>query len=134
VPNSFFLHVDPTRSFEPRKRYDRGRLRYPSDLTDEEWSLVAPLIPPAVRAGRIPDFIQTEDAERRVLRYRAAVDFAECMRELTDSNFPDAECIRIVLDTCPHITPARSTNPNVHGGRLSADGVQSLLANHTRAS
>jgi hypothetical protein len=27
---------------ENRKRYDRGKLRYPSDLTDEEWALVAP--------------------------------------------------------------------------------------------
>jgi transposase len=33
------------------KRYDRGRLRYPGDLTDEEWSLVAPLIPPAKCGG-----------------------------------------------------------------------------------
>lgn len=30
-----------------RSRYDRSRLRYPSDLTDEEWALVEPLIPPA---------------------------------------------------------------------------------------
>ena len=36
---------------ENRGRYDRSRLRYPSDLTDEEWSLVAPLIPPARRGG-----------------------------------------------------------------------------------
>ena len=36
---------------ENRKRYDRSQLRYPSDLTDEEWSLVAPLIPPAKRGG-----------------------------------------------------------------------------------
>ena len=36
---------------ENRGRYDRSRLRYPSDLTDEEWSLVAPLIPPAKRGG-----------------------------------------------------------------------------------
>jgi transposase len=34
-----------------RKGCDRGRLRYPSDLTDEEWSLVAPLIPPAKCGG-----------------------------------------------------------------------------------
>ena len=34
-----------------RKRYDRSRLRYPSDLTDEEWAYVAPLIPPAKRGG-----------------------------------------------------------------------------------
>jgi transposase len=36
---------------ENRKRYDRSHLRYPSDLTDEEWALVAPLIPPAKRGG-----------------------------------------------------------------------------------
>jgi len=37
---------------ENRPRYDRGRLRYPSDLTDEEWSWVEPGIPPAKRGGR----------------------------------------------------------------------------------
>lgn len=31
--------------------YDRGHLRYPSDLTDPEWALVGPLIPPAKRGG-----------------------------------------------------------------------------------
>jgi transposase len=36
---------------ENRGRYDRGKLRYPSDLTDEEWKLVEPLIPPAKRGG-----------------------------------------------------------------------------------
>jgi transposase len=34
-----------------RARYDRSKLRYPSDLTDEEWVMVAPLIPPAKRGG-----------------------------------------------------------------------------------
>jgi len=34
-----------------RGRYDRSRLRYPSDVTDEEWALVEPLIPPAKRGG-----------------------------------------------------------------------------------
>ena len=34
-----------------RRRYDRSRLRYPSDLTDEEWALVEPLIAPAKRGG-----------------------------------------------------------------------------------
>ena len=36
---------------ENRGRYNRGGLRYPSDLTDEEWQLVEPLIPPAKRGG-----------------------------------------------------------------------------------
>jgi transposase len=34
-----------------RARYDRSKLRYPSDLTDDEWKLVEPLIPPAKRGG-----------------------------------------------------------------------------------
>jgi transposase len=37
---------------ENRPKYNRDALRYPSDLTDEEWSLVAPFIAPAKRGGR----------------------------------------------------------------------------------
>src|SRR3990172_168673 len=36
---------------ENRSRYDRSKLRYPSDVTNEEWALIAPLIPPAKRGG-----------------------------------------------------------------------------------
>jgi len=36
---------------ENRARYDRSKLRYPSDLTDPEWALIGPLIPPAKRGG-----------------------------------------------------------------------------------
>ena len=34
-----------------RARYDRSKLRYPSDLTDDEWELVEPLIPPGKTGG-----------------------------------------------------------------------------------
>ena len=37
---------------ENRRRYDRSRLRYPSDLTEPEWRLVKDLIPPGRRGGR----------------------------------------------------------------------------------
>lgn len=37
---------------ENRPRYNRDKLRYPSDLTDEEWVHIEPLIPPARRGGR----------------------------------------------------------------------------------
>lgn len=37
---------------EHRRAHDRKALHYPSDLTDAEWVLVAPLIPPARRGGR----------------------------------------------------------------------------------
>ena len=36
---------------ENRPRYNRDKLRYPSDLTDDEWALVGPLIPPGKRGG-----------------------------------------------------------------------------------
>jgi Putative transposase of IS4/5 family (DUF4096) len=41
----------PMWTKENRGRYDRSRLRYPSDLTDEEWALVEPLIASAKRGG-----------------------------------------------------------------------------------
>lgn len=37
---------------EHRRAADRRGLRYPSDMTDDEWALVAPLIRPAKRGGR----------------------------------------------------------------------------------
>jgi len=36
---------------ENRCRYNRNSLRYPSDLTDAEWSHIAGLIPPGKRGG-----------------------------------------------------------------------------------
>ena len=36
---------------ENRPRYNRDKLRYPSDLTDDEWGHVEPLIPAAKRGG-----------------------------------------------------------------------------------
>jgi len=39
-------------TMENRRAYERTGLRYPSDLSDAEWALVAPLIPPAKRGGR----------------------------------------------------------------------------------
>jgi transposase len=39
-------------SDENRRLYERGGSRYPSDLTGEEWALIAPLIPPTKQGGR----------------------------------------------------------------------------------
>lgn len=40
------------RTTADRDRYRRDSLLYPSDLTDAEWALVAPLIRPGKRGGR----------------------------------------------------------------------------------
>ncbi len=53
----------PVWTNKNRGRYDRSRLRYPSNLTDEEWALVEPLIPPAKRGGN-----------RRTVNVREVVD------------------------------------------------------------
>ena len=53
---------------ETRLRYNRDSLRYPSDLTDDEWALVAPLVPPAKRGGRRRS--SSVDAPRRLLAHR----------------------------------------------------------------
>ena len=36
---------------ENRQRHNRDKLRYPSDMTDDEWAWVWPAIPPAKRGG-----------------------------------------------------------------------------------
>ncbi len=36
---------------ENRARYDRSKLRYPSDLTEAEWALARPMIPGAKKGG-----------------------------------------------------------------------------------
>jgi len=49
-------------TLENRERYDRSKLRYPSDVTDEEWALIGPLIPPAKKGGNKRTVIEREIA------------------------------------------------------------------------
>jgi transposase len=35
-----------------RQQHSRDHLRYGSDLTDAEWAIIAPLLPPARKTGR----------------------------------------------------------------------------------
>ena len=45
---------------ENRARYDRSKLRYPSDLTDDEWAVIGPLIPAAKRGGNKRTVVERE--------------------------------------------------------------------------
>ena len=47
APSREVPHVDHGKP----PRYNRDKLRYPSDLTDAEWQHIAPLIPRAKRGG-----------------------------------------------------------------------------------
>src|SRR6202163_1009069 len=56
---SVVIHVSAVRkeglpmwTDKNRAKYSRDHLRYPSDVTDEEWKHLEPLIPPAKRGGR----------------------------------------------------------------------------------
>jgi transposase len=53
-----------------RKQHAPRKERYPSDLTDAEWALIAPMIPPAQRGGRPreTDMREVMNAVRYVLR------------------------------------------------------------------
>ena len=37
---------------ETRRTYDRTGLRYPTDLTDAEWAILHPFLPPEAGCGR----------------------------------------------------------------------------------
>ena len=65
-----------------RKRYDRSRLRYPSDLTDEEWAHVAPVIPPAKPGGnkRTVDVREVMNGVMYVLRSYRGILVTEGIR------------------------------------------------------
>ena len=41
----------PLWTADNRPRYNRDKLRYPSDLTDAEWAHIEPLIPPGKPGG-----------------------------------------------------------------------------------
>ena len=78
---------------ENRKRYDRSKLRYPSDLTDEEWSLVKPLIPPAKRGGR-----KREVDEREVLNGIMYVLSTGCQWRALPKDLPSKSTVWSYLD------------------------------------
>jgi hypothetical protein len=51
-----------------RARYDRSKLRYPSDVTDEEWELIVRLIPPGKSGGGKRTVIISRGGERSYVR------------------------------------------------------------------
>ena len=68
---------------EARKQHAPRKERYPSDMTDAEWALIEPLIPPAERGGRLrkTDMREVMNAVRYVLR-------TGCQWRQLPKNFP----------------------------------------------
>ena len=51
-----------------RKNYSRNGLRYQSDVTDEEWRVIEPYLPPAKGIGRPARLAVARDRQRHFLR------------------------------------------------------------------
>lgn len=72
-----------------RREHSRDGLRYPSDMTDREWLLAAPFIPPAKRGGRR----RTADM-REVLNAMLYIAASGCAWRLLPKCFPPVSTVR----------------------------------------
>ena len=78
---------------ESRARHDRSKLRYPSDLTDDEWSLIKPAIPPAKRGGR-----KRETDERELVNGVMYVLSTGCQWRYIPKDLPPRSTLHGYLD------------------------------------
>ncbi|QHD68359.1 IS5 family transposase [Sphingobium yanoikuyae] len=72
-----------------RREHSREGLRYPSDMTDTEWALAAPFVPPARRGGRP----RTADM-REVLNAMLYIAASGCAWRLLPKCFPPVSTVR----------------------------------------
>lgn len=72
-----------------RKQHNRDYLRYPSDLSDMEWAIVAPFIPPAKAGGRP----RTTDM-REVVNAILYIAGGGCPWRMLPKDFPPASTVR----------------------------------------
>ena len=78
---------------ENRKLYDRSHLRYPSDVTDEEWELIKPQVSPAKRGGR-----KREVDEREIVNAIMYVLSTGCQWRALPKDFPPRSTVWHYLD------------------------------------
>ena len=78
---------------ENRKLYDRSDLRYPSDVTDEEWELIEPQIAPAKRGGR-----KRAVDEREIVNAIMYVLSTGCQWRALPKDFPPRSTVWHYLD------------------------------------
>src|SRR5437667_5662237 len=72
-----------------REQYRRDGLRYASDMTDEEWMVLAPLMPPARRIGR-----PREVALRDVLNAILYILATSCQWRALPKDFPPRSTVQ----------------------------------------
>jgi putative transposase len=72
-----------------RAEHNRDHLRFPSDLTDREWALIAPMIPPGKRGGR-PRTTQMRDVVEAIF----FVVSSGCQWRMLPGDFPPVSTVR----------------------------------------
>ena len=80
-----------------RRRYDRSALRYPSDLTKDEWAYVDPLIPPARRGGN-----KRHVDVREVMNGIMYVLSTGCQWQAIPKDLPPRSTVHDYLDLCSY--------------------------------
>ena len=106
---------------ENRARYQRNHLRYPSDVTEEEWQLVAPLVPPAKRGGRkrTVDIREVLNAVMYILS--SGCQWRALPKELPPRSTVFGYCDRWIYDgTLEHIHQRLYEQCRVQAGRKAA--------------
>lgn len=72
-----------------RRRYDRGGGRYASDLTDAEWAMIAPFLPPRKKTGR-PRTTALRDVVDAILY----IVTTGCQWRMLPKDFPPVSTVR----------------------------------------
>ena len=120
---------------EHRAAADRRGLRYPSDLKDAEWALVAPLIPPARHGGRK----RTVDV-REVLNAIFYVLSTGCQWNALPSNLPPKSTVYDYLDlwewdgTLERIHHELYVAVREHAGRQASPSVAIIDSQSAKAA
>ncbi len=72
-----------------RQRYCRVYARYPSDLSDEEWRLIAPLLPPARSGGR-----RRTTCLREIMNAILYIASSGCQWRMLPKDFPPVSTVQ----------------------------------------
>ena len=72
-----------------RREHNRDALRFPSDLTDREWALIEPMIPPAKRGGRC-----RTTKMRSVVEAILYIASSGCSWRMLPGDFPPVSTVR----------------------------------------
>jgi len=122
-------------TIDHRRAADRRGLRYPSDLKDAEWALVAPLIPPAKHGGRK----RTVDV-REVLNAIFYVLSTGCQWNALPSDLPPKSTVYDYLDlwewdgTLERIHHELYVAARGHAGRQASPSVAIIDSQSAKAA